>query len=209
MNAFFWQKFSFLVLPKHLTRTDHGTAVGVRGRRDGFVRWFVRSQRGAREAHARGGARRAPPRAGARWPAEDAATRIAAPGGESGCDRHPLLNPGWPAGGASRGLASAPPTDRDAADSVVMGTSSPPSRPRLMQRTRRGRRVRCVKGATSRRPKTAKPSFPRVASRRVAEKFKIFRRIGRKSQRLEKRTTTDGRFRNSRCRGVRVVTVAH
>jgi len=145
--------FLFLVLPKHPTRTDHGTAVGVRGQRDGFVR----SQRGAREAHARGGARRAPPRAGARWPAEDAATRIAAPGGESGCDRHPLLNPGWPAGGASRGLASAPPTDRDATDSVVMGASSPPSRPRLMQRTRRGRRVRCVKGATSRRPKTAKP----------------------------------------------------
>ena len=57
--------------------TDHGTAVGVRGRRDGFVR----SQRGAREAHARGGA---PPRAGARWPAEDAATRIAAPGVKAG-----------------------------------------------------------------------------------------------------------------------------
>jgi len=82
-SFFFWH---LLVLPKHPTRTDHGTAVGVRG--------FVRSQRGAREAHARGAAWHAPPSAGARWPAEDAATRIAAPGGESGCDRHPLLNPG-------------------------------------------------------------------------------------------------------------------
>ena len=105
-NAFFWQKFSFLVLPKHLTRTDHGTAVGVRGRRDGFVR----SQRGAREAHARGGA---PPRAGARWPAEDAATRIAAPGGAmkaGATGRHLLLNPGWPARGATSHAIGTPPS---------------------------------------------------------------------------------------------------
>ena len=79
------------------------------------------------------------------------------------------------------------PRDRDATERAVMGLASPPmglasppSRPRLTpRRTRRGRRVRGGRGATSRRgekPKHSHPAGREVAFSRRPRNFQIFSR---------------------------------